>query len=86
MLVKFLRKTYLLYIESDRFAIFASQDFPSSNIQAVGNTVTPKYYGKKQGTLAKQINQQKRSSASLTSLHIHLKMKHHAQHNIYNNV
>ena len=57
MLVKFLRKTYLLYIESDRFAIFASQDFPSSNIQAVGNTVTPKYYGKKQGTLAKQINQ-----------------------------
>ena len=26
-------------------------------VQAVGNTVTPKYYGKKQGTLAKQVNQ-----------------------------
>ena len=45
MLEKFLWKTYLFYAESERFAIFASQDFrelyPSSNM------VTPKHSGKK---------------------------------------
>ena len=32
MLEKFLQKTYLFYIESDRFAIFASQDFHPSRV------------------------------------------------------